>query len=540
MKVDYDTIELLKSIKDCVFKSSSQKYGHHARHEALRKFVNMHQDKNNNSQEYYQRYKNQVEVAEHCGVDVGIHAGAIKETLPAMGLTTETATPDQLSVAKEVSREEYLACAFILGVDRKRYGKLVEDTKNAFIQKDDKYPKTLVKAYKQDPKNLMQVLGSTSDGVAFTNLGDDAKPKKDCSHITCYNCGKKGPYSSDCTEERQESGTVSFHLSGIEADDYLDDQLMGFKFFQQRKSIQEVNQRTDVMTGIMHHQQGTQISRNWILLDNQSTVNVFCNGGMLENIRMIDKTMNISCNAGVTRTSWVGDLPGYGQVWYHKKGIANILSLSKVEEKYRITYDSEKKKQFVVHKGGGEKRYFKQAKNGLFYLDASEATGTVLVTTVEDKKSSYMNRSYKQAILARKLQNIIGRPSARDYLHIVENNLLKDCPIVGTDVVAAEDIFGPNVGFLKGKTVRRGGTHVNPEYLQVPSPLMEKYHQVTLCIDIMFVNKLPFLVTISRDIKFGTVKAIKSRKHKVLLAAIKSVRQIYVVKVTHEHMDGEF
>jgi hypothetical protein len=82
------------------------------------------------------------------------------------------------------------------------------------------------------------------------------------------------------------------------------------------------------MTGIMHHQQGTQISRNWILLDNQSTVDVFFNGGMLENTRMIDKTMNISCNASVTRTNWVGDLPGYGQVWYHKKGIVSIVSLS--------------------------------------------------------------------------------------------------------------------------------------------------------------------------------------------------------------------
>jgi hypothetical protein len=78
--------------------------------------------------------------------------------------------------------------------------------------------------------------------------------------------------------------------------------------------------------------------------------------------------------------------------------------------------------------------------------------------------------SYKQATLARKLQNIIGRPSARDYLRIVENNLLKDCPIVGTDVMATEDVFGPNVGSLKEKTVRHGGTQVNPEYLQVPSP----------------------------------------------------------------------
>jgi hypothetical protein len=131
MKVDYDAIELLKSIKDCVFKSSSQKYGHHARHEALGKFANLHQDKNNNSQEYYQRYKNQVEVAEHCGVDIGVHSEAIEERLQEMGLTMASATPYQVKVAKEVSREEYLACAFLLGADRKRYGKLMEDTENA-------------------------------------------------------------------------------------------------------------------------------------------------------------------------------------------------------------------------------------------------------------------------------------------------------------------------------------------------------------------------------------------------------------------------
>jgi hypothetical protein len=289
MKVDYDAIELLKSIKDCVFKASSQKYGHHARHsKALRKFANFHQDKNNNSQEYYQRYKNQVEVAEHCGVDIGVDLEVIEETLQELGLTMASSTPDQVKVAKEVSREEYLACAFLLGADRKRYGKLMEDTENVYIQKDDKYPKTLVEAYnllihwKQDPKNLMQVLGSTNDGIAFTNLCDEAKPIKDCSHIMCYNCGKKGHYSSTCTEERQESGTQSL-LSGVEVDDYPDDQLLGFKFFQQGKSIgrsiQEVNQRSNALTGILHHQQGTQISRNWILLDNQSTVDVFCNGG---------------------------------------------------------------------------------------------------------------------------------------------------------------------------------------------------------------------------------------------------------------------
>jgi hypothetical protein len=84
----------------------------------------------------------------------------------------------------------------------------------------------------------------------------------------------------------------------------------------------------------------------------------------------------------------------------------------------------------------------------------------------------------------------------------VEKNLLKDCPIVGTDVLAAEDIIGPNVGSLRGETVRREG-HVSLEYHQVPSRVMAKYHEVALCTDMMFINKLRFLVTISRDIKFG-------------------------------------
>jgi hypothetical protein len=42
--------------------------------------------------------------------------------------------------------------------------------------------------------------------------------------------------------------------------------------------------------------------------------------------------MDIHCNAGVTSTNLVGDLPGYGKVWFNPNGIANILSLLRVKE----------------------------------------------------------------------------------------------------------------------------------------------------------------------------------------------------------------
>jgi hypothetical protein len=96
--------------------------------------------------------------------------------------------------------------------------------------------------------------------------------------------------------------------------------------------------------------------KSWIMLDNQSTVNVFCNRHLLTNVREIDKVMNIRCNAGVPRTNMVGELNRYGTMWYNPKKIANILSLSQVEKKHHVTYDSAASKAFVVHKSDGSER----------------------------------------------------------------------------------------------------------------------------------------------------------------------------------------
>jgi len=38
------------------------------------------------------------------------------------------------------------------------------------------------------------------------------------------------------------------------------------------------------------------------------------------------------CNAGKAIVTQKGDLKGYGTIWYYPEGIANILSLHKVQE----------------------------------------------------------------------------------------------------------------------------------------------------------------------------------------------------------------
>jgi hypothetical protein len=101
--------------------------------------------------------------------------------------------------------------------------------------------------------------------------------------------------------------------------------------------------------------------------------------------------MNIYCNAGVTSTDLIGDLPGYGTVWYHPKGIANILLWSRVKSRYRVTYDSLNGNEFSVHKPDDSVHIFRESKRGLCFMDTA-AKEIALITTVASKKSGYTNR----------------------------------------------------------------------------------------------------------------------------------------------------
>jgi hypothetical protein len=106
---------------------------------------------------------------------------------------------------------------------------------------------------------------------------------------------------------------------------------------------------------------------------------------------------------------------------------------------------------------------------------------------------------------------MIGYPSTWDFLKLVDNNLIPNCPIGWADMLVTEAILGPNMNCLKGKTVRHGELHVKLDISPIPRNILLLYCKVTLCVDIMYVNKIPFLITISRHIKFTTIKLLANR-----------------------------
>jgi hypothetical protein len=65
----------------------------------------------------------------------------------------------------------------------------------------------------------------------------------------------------------------------------------------------------------------------------------------------------------------------------------------------------------------------------------------VLVSTVADNRSNYSRIDYERAVMARKLQWVMGRPSTKNFVHMVEKKLLANCPVTRKDIVAAEHTF---------------------------------------------------------------------------------------------------
>jgi hypothetical protein len=246
-----------------------------------------------------------------------------------------------------------------------------------------------------------------------------------------------------------------------------------------------------------------------------STTDIFANASLLSGLH-IARTPSIwvRCNAGriqLTEQGYFGNYPY--PVWYNPKGVANILSLANVTKHYRVTMDSITSAAIVVHKSNGTSITFEPSGSGLYKHELSNDASQVnqmwtmlsSVVTVDDRASKYSKRAYKGAVAARRLQNIIMQPNARKYKDVILD-YLRDSKVTRADVAAAEDIFGPNLGSLKGKTVRRPNPHVASGADQIPPEVLKLHKHVTITVDIMFVNNLPFFVTKSRGLQFTTVE----------------------------------
>ena len=108
----------------------------------------------------------------------------------------------------------------------------------------------------------------------------------------------------------------------------------------------------------------------------------------------------------------------------------------------------------------------------------------------------------------------------------------------------ADDIYGPSIPHLKGNTVRRKIQHLEPVRItSVPKTILDKYKEIKICCDLMHINGIVFLNTISRHIMFAIGSMTKNRKIENMANGITQVHKLYLqcgFKTTHMHTDCEF
>ena len=75
--------------------------------------------------------------------------------------------------------------------------------------------------------------------------------------------------------------------------------------------------------------------------------------------------------------------------------------------------------------------------------------------------------------------------------------------------------------------MRRKPASVFTDYFEIPREILELRKELEVSTNIMFINKLTFLVSISRRLKFTTIEYLSSKNEIALVTSINKIVSYY-------------
>jgi len=248
-------------------------------------------------------------------------------------------------------------------------------------------------------------------------------------------------------------------------------------------------------------------SKDVILLDGAPSAHVFCKERMVGNTRDANKHPALMMGGGLFQAMKKADAPQCCEVWMDELLMMNVFSLTRLMDKCQIAFDSAVKSAFVVHASHGVLKFHRGPENA-HHTKPCGCVGRKPPAEIKvppeghfPQMQFHSQRQMSRAKRAHDLLHAMGCPSIADLKKILKMSGIANCLITLDDIDATEKIHGPNVASLKGKTTRQKPAPVVSDCVSIPQELAEKHQNVTLCLDVTFANKKPFLAVISKKIK---------------------------------------
>ena len=129
--------------------------------------------------------------------------------------------------------------------------------------------------------------------------------------------------------------------------------------------------------------------------------------------------------------------------------------------------------------------------------------------------------------MARQLLHALGYPLVVDLKTIIKTNAIWDNPVTKSNLKLMECLFRPDIPTVKGKTTRQCPLQLVSNVVSIPHELHDAQHDVCLYIDIMYINGMPFLTTISKNIKYCTTMWVVDHTAPTITYLVESVLKLY-------------
>ena len=221
----------------------------------------------------------------------------------------------------------------------------------------------------------------------------------------------------------------------------------------------------------------------------------------------------------------VADLKLWGTVHYDERAITNLLSFAEVRDHpdYNPVYNPKTDCFIITHIPSKPSIEFERVGNHYVHKPTKPTNlkttktktqqTTNLLNAVEENKKMFTKAQVKKADRARDLLYALLAPSMKDPKCVVRTNQIKDNPVTEEDINVAEAHYGLGLSVLKGKGTRCEPTPVRSDYVEIPHKLLKLHGEVHLFMDIMYVNGMAFLTSISGKLMF---------RHSIFIKNIKS------------------